>query len=178
MMKNEFHAPAHRRMLPIRGLVLPLILALAACGGAPAPEHAPETQADPVDEGTRIAFSGQVLIDGDLAREAHGAILVSVRYVGGRNVLLQRSYEIGDPWRSGDSIQFGLSAEDKVVDKLPVFARRMSLVVRFDADGNPATDERDNVEVETTVKTGASDIAVVLRRSEADAPRAARAGSK
>jgi hypothetical protein len=165
-------------MLPIRGLFLPLILALAACDGGSAPDARPETQADPVEEGTRIAFSGQVLLDGALALETHGAIVVSVRYVGGRNVLLQRSYEIGDPWRSGDSIQFGLSAEDTVVDKLPVFARRMSLVVRFDADGNPATDERKNVEVESTVMTGANDIAVALRRSESDAPRAARAGTK
>jgi hypothetical protein len=164
----------------IRGLLLPLSLALAfaACDGAPAPEKAPEPLADPVDAGTRIAFSGQVLLDGDLAQETRGSIVVSIRYVGGKNVLLQRSYEISDPWRSGDSIQFGLTTEDKVVEKLPVFGRRMSLVVRFDADGNPATNEAENVEVETVAKTGANDLAVVLRLAETDAPRAARAGGK
>jgi hypothetical protein len=167
-------------MHPIRGLVLPLslALALAACGGGDTPERAPEALADPVDEGTRIAFSGQVLLDGALARETHGSIVVSIRYIGGRTVLLQRSYEIGDPWRSGDSIQFGLTAEDKVVEKLPVFARRMSLVVRFDTDGNPATNEVENVEVETVATTGAADLAVALRLAETDAPRAVRAENK
>lgn len=167
-------------MLPNRGLVLPLVLvlALAACDGAPAPERTPELQADPVDAGTPITFSGQVQFEGALALETHGAIVVSVRYVRGRDVILQRSYEIADPWRAGDSIQFGLSDEDKVMDELPTFARRMALVVRFDADGNPATNEPTNVEVETIVMTGAHDIAVVLRPPETDAPRAASAGKK
>jgi hypothetical protein len=164
-------------MRSIRGLALSLNLAalLAACDRAPAPEPAPEPLADPVDAGTRIAFSGQVLLDGPLAKESRGSIVVSIRYVNGRNVILQRSYAIDDPWRTGDSIQFGLTAEDKVVDKLPVFARHMSLVVRYDADANPATRGAEDAEAESVAKTGASDLAVVLRLAETDAPRAVRA---
>lgn len=159
-------------------IVALLLAACAACGGSPRPEPAPEPQADPVEEGTRIAFSGQILLDGALAREAHGAIVISVHYVGGKTVLLRRSYEIGDPWRTGDSLQFGLTPDDLVVERLPTFARRMSLVVRFDTDGDPGTSAPGDFEVATTVLTGASDIAVVLHREETDAPRAARAGAK
>lgn len=179
-MSSDPHRPLHRRMrtIPVLVLSLNLAAALAGCDGGATPEKAPEPLADPVDSGTRIAFSGQIMLDGALAEETRGAIVVSIRYVNGRNVLLQRSYEINDPWRTGDSIQFGLTAEDKVVDKLPVFARHMALVVRFDADGNPATNETDDVEVESTVTTGAADLAVVLRRTNTDAPRAARVGNK
>lgn len=165
-------------MSPNRGLVLLSILALAACDGTPSPEPLPETPADPIDPTTRVAFSGQVLLDGALKQETRGSIVISVCPVGERNPLLQRFYEALDPWRTGDALQFGLSIEDRVVERVPTFSRYMSLIVRFDTDGNPATSELHDVEVTTTVKTGASDIAVVLSRGESVAARAERDRAK
>jgi len=178
MMLGELHVSTHRLMPSNRGLLLLSILALSGCDGGSHSEHAPETQADPVDAGTRIVFSGQVLLDAALKDERQGSIVISVGYVGEQRALLQRFYELGDPWRTGDTLQFGLSAQDHVLDTLPTFARYMSLVVRFDVDGNPATNDPLDVEVTTTVKTGASDIAVLLHRSETVASRSARVGSK
>lgn len=153
--------------------VLPLLALGAGCDAEPAPKPPPEVLADPVDPGTRLAFSGLVLLEGDLSRETGGSIVVTVQYVGDRIPLLQRCYEIGDPWRAGDAFPFGLSVADKVVDPLPPFGRHMQLVVRYDADGNPATRGPGDVQSALTVATGSSDVAVALRRAESGTARVA-----
>lgn len=165
-------------MKPSNASIAAALLILAACGGDLPQERMPEALADPVDPGTRIVFSGQVLLEGSLAHEVRGAIHVSVRPIGGTRPILERSYELADPWRTRNSIPFGLSPADQVAEGEPRYARRMSLLVSYDADGIPDTRSSEDVQVQATVATGATDIAVSLRRDEPEGPRAARAGEK
>lgn len=156
-----------------RQLFWPALFLCGACERTPPAVPRPEPPADPVDAQTRLCFTGDVVLRDQLERETRGAIVLSVRPIGGRTAYLQRSYEILDPWRTGNSIAFGLSPRDGVVDPLPTFGREMELVVRFDADGNPATDEAGDVEVVTRARTGAVDLAIEIARTGPDHPRAA-----
>lgn len=117
-------------------------------------------------------------MEGSLGRETNGAVIVSVRFDGSATPILQRSYEVTDPWRTGDAIQFGLTEEDKFGTDLPVFARNMVLVACFDADGNPLTHGPADVEAVIPARTGATDLAIVLRRQDPDMPQAAVVGDK
>ncbi len=162
-------------MKPSNASIAAALLILTACGGDPSPDRAPEELADPVDPATPIRFSGQVFLEGSLAHETRGAIHVAVLHVGGTRPVLERNYELTDPWRARNALAFGLSPEDRVGEREPRFARRMSLLVSYDADGNPDTASTEDVQVRTTVLTGATDIAVSLRRDEPEGPRAARA---
>ncbi|MBL8857341.1 MAG: hypothetical protein JNL28_02395 [Planctomycetes bacterium] len=163
----------------LRSCIKLSILALCvSCGGSNPPQPKVELQADPVDPGTLIVFTGQVFLEGSLGHETNGSIVVSVRFPATNVPVLQRSYEVSDPWRTGNSIQFGLSPADKVGEQLPVFARNMIVVARFDADGNPLTRGPGDVEAMTASKTGATDIAFVLRRQDPDLPQASVVGDK
>ena len=155
------------------------ILALCvSCGGLEPPQKIVETQADPVAPGTPIVFTGQVFLEGALSHEANGSILVSVRFAGGDAPVLERGYEVTDPWRTRSAYQFGLTAEDKVGTELPVLARNMVVVARYDADGNPLTRGPADVEVMIPARTGATDLALVLRRHDPDMPQAAVVGDQ
>lgn len=152
---------------------MPLALAglCAACGEA---QPVPEVVLDPVPAGTNVRFTGTLTLTGRMAQATQGTIEVSVRREANGPSLLSRTYAVDDPARVGDVLAFGLSRLDAVVDPLPTFSRSMVLVARFDKDGDPKTRAEEDFEANFRVDTGATDLFVALRRTDADGTRAAQ----
>lgn len=173
--RARYHQPVVRSA---QHLVPAGLLFLCACGGSQVSAPREETLADPVAEGARISYSGLVTLEGSLAEERTGAVVVAVQHAGGGEPILMRAYDLNDPWRSRESIPFGLSLSDRVVQGEPRFARRMTLVARYDADGNPATEGADDVQTSVLVETGSTDTVLVLRRAGREVTRASRSGGQ
>jgi hypothetical protein len=151
--------------------VVCVLLVCAACERA-SPPPPPEPVTDPVAAGTPLRFTGELVLTGPLVRATDGAILLTLRRIGGTRALWRRSYEVGDPWwtqRAGErSLPFGLTAADAIVDPTPPLSVEMELVSRFDPDGNPDTLESGAVELVTRARTGATDLVLTLGRPQGD----------
>jgi hypothetical protein len=146
--------------------------AFSACRPAPAANEPPELVIEQLAPGTPVRFAGELSLGGELADATRGAVFVSVRHPTppGRSdapPLLMRRYEIGDPaWSRRDGLSclyFSLGLDDALpAAHAPVLGRTMVLEVRFDPDGNPATEEKGGARRSATVTTGDGDLLIVV----------------
>jgi hypothetical protein len=151
------------------------LLLCAACSRTPEP--APSVS-EPLPPGTLPRFVGEVVLTGKLAHAKNGSVDIAVRPIGG-SAIWSRSYDIRDPWWTSSpnrrSLPFGLSSLDRDGPDASsgatpadgdgtrqALSKEMEIVVRFDADGDPATESPDDVELVTRARTGATDLVLTL----------------
>jgi hypothetical protein len=146
-----------------------LLLVCAACERS-APPPAPEPPVEPVAKGTPLRFTGEVVLAGPLLRATDGVVLLSLRRVGGTQVMWRRAYELGDPWwtqsAGSRSLPFGLSEKDAILDPAPTLSAEMEIVARYDPDGVPDTFDPGAVELVTRARTGETDLVITLGRPQ------------
>ncbi|MBL8863867.1 MAG: hypothetical protein JNK02_17895 [Planctomycetes bacterium] len=140
----------------------------AACSPGAAPGSPGPTTGLPADS---IVFAGDLALLGDPALFAAGSVTVGVALPGEDELVLARSWDLGDSaWRmdrDGRRLYFRLDARDVVRVRRPGNAAadippNMDLVARFDPDGNPATEEAGVVRTRVHSRTGARDLEVEL----------------
>lgn len=111
-------------------------------------------------------YRGEFVLRGDAALLATGSASIAIVSADADTPVLQRTWDLGDPaWRVGDGerrLYFALDARDAWPGADARIAAEMDLVVRFDPDGNPATDELGVAQDRSRVRTGARDLLVEL----------------
>ena len=95
------------------------------------------------DSGAR--FAGELVVRGDPGVLDPGVVTISIVKPGDEAPILTRSWDLGDPvWRASRGEQrlyFSLDARDAWPGVQAELTPEMELLVRWDPDGNPVTDD-------------------------------------
>ncbi len=150
-------------MVRLRLLIAAVLSSVAAC----APSEPPARARPGVLTGdARARFAGELVVRGDPAVLAPGVVTISIVRPGEDAPILTRSWDLGDPiWRAGRGEQrlyFSLDARDAWPGVQAELGPDMELLARWDADGNPATDEPEVARVRVPARAGAVDLAVEM----------------
>ena len=148
---------------PVRTLAL-LLCATCAC------RRAEPAAPAPARTGAPATISGQIELEGDLAKARRGSVTVSAWCAGeagreGTQPLLSRTYPIADPdWNAEDGVlvrYFGLCDADRAGDGSRALPADIEVEASFDPDGLPGTHE-GLVSGSSLTRNGANDVLIRL----------------
>ncbi len=150
-----------------RWAVGPLLVLAGACGGAEtAPAGSGPARTGAVPAAIRAALAGEVVVRGAEGLADAGSLTVALVAAGEDRPALARSWELADPaWRrygSEQRLYFTLDPRDAASGPAPEATGACELIVRWDPDGNPATDEAGVVVERLPVARDARDLRIDL----------------